>query len=419
MKNNVSFIKNSILLSSSSFLAGLFGYGFQILIGRSLSVGDYAAFSSVLAVSVFLVSPINATVLIYTRKISIISASGALGSVLKFYKKLLINLFYASILILFIGWLFFKQIYVFLNFKSAYQYYLTILITSISAVTLINMGVIHGLQQFNRYAALTVLYPFLKAVFALSFILLGFELYGALTGVFIASIVVCIIGFKFIESATINSISSDQKIKQIKYLPILIASICLTALTQLDVVIVNKFFDNKEAGIFAAVSTLGKSILYVSGGVIAAIYPVIARMSVAYQSTNSLFKIGFASIFLACSLGVVMFKFFGAFIITMLFGVSYSEAGNLLWLYSLAIMPMALTIFCENYMIAKGSVIFAWLFLVAAPIEILAIYLFSSSLLNVITIIGISNSTILISGLMAMYINFIYSKSKLIDASIQ
>ncbi len=403
LKGYFSFLRNSALLSGASVLAGLFGYGFQVLVGRNLSVADYATFSTVISVAVFLVSPVNALVMIVTRKVSIISANGSYAGVRRIYEKLLKGLVLVIILAI-ILWTFFSDtVYSFLNLKSITQYYLTIIIASVSAIGMLNMGVIHGLQQFHRYAALTLLFPILRIVFSLGLILLGYGLYGALIGIIITSLIMFVIGFQSINLIAKDSSYSNISLDNVNSVPIFIASICLTALTQLDVAIVNKFFTSSEAGIFAAVSTLAKSILYLSGGVVAAMYPVIASMNSRLQSTSALFRISFASILIVCGFSVLIFKVFGEIIINFLFGSSYADAGNILWKYAIAIMPMALSILCENYLIAKGSVIFSWLFLVAVPIEILSIYFYGKTIVDVILIIGLCNLAVLLSGLTAMY----------------
>ncbi len=398
------FIKNSFLLSGSSITAGLLGYGFHILIGRSLSVSEYAVFSAVIALSVILVSPVNGIILIITRKISIIAVSSSFIEILKVYKRIIKNLVLISIFIFILGYIFFQPIYSYINFESVNQYYLTMLIAFVNAVAMINLSIIHGLQQFKSFSALTILFPLLKIIFALALLLLGLRLNGALLGVLVASFLICIIGYILIVSTSIKSDYSDYQTEKTNYIPVFIASICLIALTQMDVVIVKKLFNSNEAGLFAAVATLGKSLLYVSGGVITVAYPIIARMHAVNQSSRDLLIISFFLISMTCIVGVLFFKFFGEFVVTTLFGISYKEGGDLLWQYALAITPMALVILFENYLIAKGSVIFAWIFILALPIEIFVIYLYGSTLFNFIIIIGLCNLIILLAGLFALLI---------------
>jgi hypothetical protein len=61
-------------------------------------------------------------------------------------------------------------------------------------------------------------------------------------------------------------------------------------------------------------------------------------------------------------------------------------------------MPMALVMVAESFIIAKGRVMFAYLFMIAAPLQILAIYLHHESLLMVVGIMAASGYILAFAG---------------------
>jgi len=64
---------------------------------------------------------------------------------------------------------------------------------------------------------------------------------------------------------------------------------------------------------------------------------------------------------------------------------------------------MGLVLIAENYLIAQGKVLFAYLFIIIAPIQLIAIYLYHETLLTVVTILGISGFTLLFIGLLILW----------------
>ena len=76
-------------------------------------------------------------------------------------------------------------------------------------------------------------------------------------------------------------------------------------------------------------------------------------------------------------------------IIALLYGQDYQRAGVVLKFYGLIMIPMALILVAENYLIATGKVLFAYLFLALIPFQVVAIYFYHDSLLQVITVMGL------------------------------
>ena len=88
----------------------------------------------------------------------------------------------------------------------------------------------------------------------------------------------------------------------------------------------------------------------------------------------------------------------------MLYGNRYSEASKLLPLYGLAMVPLALVMLVEHYLIAKGKVLFAWLFFIMVPLELLALHYLHSDLRSVVLIIGVFSLALAILGFLFMSI---------------
>jgi O-antigen/teichoic acid export membrane protein len=169
-------------------------------------------------------------------------------------------------------------------------------------------------------------------------------------------------------------------------------------MTQLDMVLVNYYFPSEQAGLYAAASVLGKAVLYLPGGLVIALFPMVAENHTKGEASARLFiqvTVVTASLI---GLAALVYWWLGPWLITLLYGQAYAGAGELLSWYGLAILPMALVMVAENFLIAKGRVLFAWLFLGIAPLQLLAIHLWHADLLNVIVILGTSGAVLMALG---------------------
>jgi O-antigen/teichoic acid export membrane protein len=179
---------------------------------------------------------------------------------------------------------------------------------------------------------------------------------------------------------------------------VLIANTSFVAMTQLDMVLVNALFPPREAGLYAAASILGKAVMYLASGIAMALFPMVAERQARDQSSAHLLiqAVGLAAIL--CAAGGVGYFVLGEWIVEVFYGPSYAGAGELLRYFGFAMLPMGLVMVAEHFLIAKGRVLFAYLFLATAPLEMLAIYLYHGSLLTVVAIMGASGLLLCVVG---------------------
>ncbi|WVH09072.1 MAG: hypothetical protein EoVTN8_393 [Fluviibacter phosphoraccumulans EoVTN8] len=371
-----------------------------------MTLSDFAKFSTLIALSTLLTSPVNAVVLLITRQLSILSIYGVGSHVFQYYKCKLKAVVIVYSIIIATALPFSKSVSSFFNLESGELVVLLAAIATFNAVSMVNGGAIHGIHKFYTYAFLNVLNPIVKIALCALFLLLGFGLYGAVFGVLISSVVLAVCGYFLIANSIspLGNNTSDFRhaANNSQFIPLLIATLSLAAMTQIDVAIVNMTFSGNEAGKFAAAATLGKAVLYLPGGIVAAIFPLVSRLSTKSNSGTRIFLYSSGGVVLQSLLCVAIFFFYGDFIVSVLFGSSYAETSEVLWIYALALVPMAVIILSENFLIAQGSVVFSWIFLIAAPIQVLLLFEFGKSIRDVVYIIGLCNTALLIIGFAIM-----------------
>lgn len=101
---------------------------------------------------------------------------------------------------------------------------------------------------------------------------------------------------------------------------------------------------------------------------------------------------------LICSLlfglAILIFIIFPQFFIRAVFGKKYLAVSPLLRIFSIAVIPLALTNVLINYRLARRDVNFAYYLILGVIFYIAMLVLFHNSLLQVVVIVGITGSLV-------------------------
>jgi O-antigen/teichoic acid export membrane protein len=287
-----------------------------------------------------------------------------------------------------------------------------------SSLLVINNSFLQGFHFFGWQAASNVLSAAMKLLSSIVFIAIGLGVSGAILGVSLSAAFAwgfsAIILWKIFPKLKDDPIMEpNQNLRNPNELfQVLNISVSFALMTQLDMILVNFFFSPNEAGEYAAASVLGKAVLYIPSGLIAALFPMTIEAHINQLKGTLLLKVALISTFLICGFIALIYSIFSHEIIYFIYGDAYSGAGHLLRWYGFAILPMALIVVFEHYLIAKGKIIFSGIFLIFGPLQIAAIYLWHDKLINVVFAIGTSGLLLFICGSLLSY-KFLESNSKL------
>jgi O-antigen/teichoic acid export membrane protein len=397
-----SFLGFGFFLTAAQIVGGVFGYGYQILMGRMLLPEDFALFSALMASFVFLSAPMIAVSMLIARRVSGFKAHHSLFLVKSFFLHVNKLLFIFSGLILLFFWVFAIQLQEYLHLPNAITLILFEAVLIVGIFNTLIHSFFQGLQKFIYIGAFGLLSVILKIILSIGFILANFDLIGALLGVFFSTVIVFVTGavilLKQLPSQQVRSSFTFKLANLIQIYPVLIAAIATAAMTQLDMVLVNWYFPPREAGLYAAASVLGKTILYLPGGLIVVLFPMVSELHAKGGSGFKIFRQAVIATIICSGAISLIYWTYGDFIILIFYGPNYEGAGQILRWYGFAVMPMAIVIIAEQYLIAKGRVLFAWLFLIIAPFQILSIHLWHSELWMVLLIVGFFGSLLAFIG---------------------
>ena len=380
---------------------GILGYLFQIIMGRMLSVSEYGIFSALMAMIVVIGAPMATLSMIISRRVSTYRSeqdNGKLGYL--FYwinRKLLLIAVVLIVLVVFN----IKPLQNFLLIEKSAHLYLLLIILLIAFPQAVNNAYLQGLQYFKWLSVSGVLATLLKIIIAVILIYFGLGVAGALGGVIFSTFIILILTYVVLRpslSKNNASISNTTHLLFKSAMPVLLANVAFAVMTQIDMVLVKYYFSEQEVGIYAAASILGKAVMYLPGGIAMALFPMVAENHASGKSSAHLMFQAVGVTALLSLTGALFYYFFADSIIVLLYGNDYKEAANVLKYFGFAILPMALIMVAEHFLIAMGRVLFAYLFMVVAPLQLIAIYYYHDTLLDIVAVLSISGIILVVSG---------------------
>lgn len=400
LKDNL--FKTGSLIFLGTMTANIFGYLFQITMGRMLSVQTFGEMNALFSTMIIFGVPFVSITNYIAKNISHLHAMGknkqANDLIIKSYK----NLFIAGAIIVFLGASFSGYISESMKIKSITPILLLFLSILVSIIIPVNTGVLQGFQRFKMLSFLSAGTGFFRYVICVALVAAGIGLNGIMVGIILSVLLVGYISFIPIKrhlKIGRDSIKQDGGNSLSFVIPIILANLSFAILTQGDIVLVKYFFTPHEAGIYSSAAVIGKVVMYLPGAIVIALFPMVASNKTKAEGTLHLILKALAITLLLSGGGAVILYLFPELIVSIFFGDRFTSAIPIIGLFAIAMLPMAVIMIVMNYNMAKGGRYFAYVMLACAVIQIAGIINFHDSPVSVLKVI-------LYSGLFCMIILF-------------
>jgi O-antigen/teichoic acid export membrane protein len=183
----------------------------------------------------------------------------------------------------------------------------------------------------------------------------------------------------------------------------------------MDVILVKHFFNPYTAGLYAALSTLGKIIFFAFGAVSAAMFPIVVDLHEREQEHKNVLRNSLAIVSVGGAVILFLYFFLPKLVIRLLFGSAYLSVASLLGFFGVFTFLLSLASIFVYYFLSINKINFVFLLVLASLAEIIGIYLFHSSLLQVVLVLNVVTSLLLIS-LVLFYLLVVRIPRQTVDA---
>jgi len=256
------------------------------------------------------------------------------------------------------------------------------------------LGLFQGLQVFRSLGIVGyVLSQGLKLLFGVTFVWAGWALNGAM-GALLASTAIAAVVALIITGKRMGAGIPENKYNPhlgSVLVPALTLAVFMSMPTSVDVMLATHFFSATDAGIYNAVATLGKVVLFLPMAISFVLLPrAIESYTLGLNTKKILLQSAAYALLLSGGLTVV-YRLASDSIIELFFGATYAEAGHLIGWYGLAMVLFSLNFVLIHYSLAVRKIALMLMADVIILCEIAAMALLHQSLFQVILILLFGN----------------------------
>jgi O-antigen/teichoic acid export membrane protein len=338
-------LKGSLIVFSATLLGNFFNYLYHFVASRFLSPAQYGLLQSFVALNYFL------AVLIATFSLTVINQINTVKP--KQLPAAINNLHRLALKLTLISWLIFLLLYPFiktlLHLTNPYLFIVFSLQLLFAFLPTLYFSILRAKLKFTSFSLASLASPFVKTLATFIFLFIGWQVLGAIAGLTLASLAGALLSYFLVKRLL------PLKINQLKFklnpkfwrfaLLSLITTLALTSLYSSDILLVRYFLSPNQAGIYSAVSVLGKIILFVSATIYTVSFPIFnqpqppARLKKSFQQAFLLVSaVGLTSLFIYHS--------FPQLIIHLLYGPTYAVAAQFLPGFALFMLIFVLFDLC-------------------------------------------------------------------------
>lgn len=381
-----SFAKNIILVFAGVSLVNFLNLLYQLLVAHRLSLAEFAAFNSLLAIFTVISAPLGTLQMAVAKYCAQFQAQGNIQKV-----KLLLSVFFrkalflAGVTLLVFGF-FSSGITRALGIPSLYSGYILAALLALAWLSPVLSGGIQGLELFRWLTGSLVLSSLLKLGLAVIFVWSGYGIAGALGALLVAGlfgIFICYLPLR-------NYLRADASAENIKYreillflLPVALSSFCFMALANFDMVLVKYYFTAEESGAYSLAQMLGKIFLFLPASISVVMFPRASALNAKNMETATTLKRSLFYVSGLCVSAYIFYSLFPSFTLRVLTGKASSYAITLGRLFGISMSLFTLTFVFISYFLSIKEFRFIKYLVASCLLQYLAIAFFHPSLFSV------------------------------------
>lgn len=389
-KNN-KVVAGSFIMIAGGFLGSFSNYLYHLVMARSLGLKDYGILESLISI-IYLLNIILATLsLVIAKYVASYKGKNETDKISSFFYKLLKTFLIIVPLVFIILAALTPAVSRFLHLsKNNSSLYVWILLAfCLGIYGTVGKSFLQGLSRFMNLTLSGLFDGIFRLLIAVIFILLGWRLAGAVVSFFIAAIFSLIFTAWFVRDlfSGKKNLPITEKNDIFKYIfPVFFTNLGLTSLITSDVILVRHFLSADSAGIYSALSTLGKIIFFAASPVTTVIFPLVAE---SHAGGRGVKKEAVSGILLIAAIILGILAVFGLFpklMVGLLFGAKYYNMISLVFLFAVGMSFYTLDSLILNIFLAQKKNTPPFLVLFAAALQISLIFLYHQELSAVVRI---------------------------------
>jgi len=393
-----SLVKHAGIMLIATGLANVGEILFHIFIGRTFDPANFGIVVSLLSIGFIVSLPVTTIQTVIAKYVSQFKVNHEEMKIVSLFvhslrKVVIYGLLGLAIFILASGYL-----GLFLRIPTRTPVIITGIALFLVLILPVAQGTLQGLQRFGCLATSIGLGGIIRFVSAFFLVYAGMGINGAMGGVVLGVFAAFLPAFLPLKPLFRKQLSTHTGLDSVdvyNYLwPVFLALLCFAILTNVDLILVKHFFEPLQAGYYSILSLVGRGFVSIAMAVSLAMFPQVSELHEQNKNPYLTLKKSLLICSLLFGLAILIFIIFPQFFIRAVFGKKYLAVSPLLRIFSIAVIPLALTNVLINYRLARRDVNFAYYLILGVIFYIAMLVLFHNSLLQVVVIVGITGSLV-------------------------
>ncbi|MBU1132080.1 oligosaccharide flippase family protein [Patescibacteria group bacterium] len=394
-----NFVKTGSVVLIGSFLVNFLNYLFNLTMGRMLSPEKFGEVAALMGLAVIVSVPSAAIMKIMARYVAAFHAKNEKEKIKQLLSAIMRWSIFLSLILVLAFLVLIPLISSYLHIERL-PFYIFVLILPLALVFSVSQGMLQGLLKFVPFSIANIIASAAKLLLAIIFVLSGYSVSGVVAAFVIAGFLSTAYGLRkikpFLEMKKLlgEKVENLLKRKEISnYAGIMFwTTLIMIFFTNIDVILAKHYLVPDLAGKYAALSVLGKIVIFCSGSFFTIIFPKVSTAQVNGDGREKLFlKISLLLVGSTSGAVAIVFSLFPELIVKIFFGSAYLAIAPYLGLFSLAMLFGVLGQAFLNYYMALNTKSYLYPMTFVTIFQIVAIALFHSDIQQIVNCILLSN----------------------------
>ncbi len=366
------YLRQNVLLLVTNVLAGVFAYLLHPFLGRIMTIQQYGQVATFIALALVLATPTQIIATIAAKYVSTLSISGDRAQINDFVRRLTILLLALGVVITVLFMLASGYLSTFFHLGAPREIVLLSLIFLVTFATPLNQGTLQGMQRFGWYAVTTLLIAFLRLVLSIVFVLLGFGVDGAVLGIVLSGLLTYLVSFIPLRGVLRGPRVHARDLKSLWSYSLLtaITATGIVILSSVDTILAKHFLSASDAGLYAGLATIGRTVLFVTSSIAVIMFPRVVMLHQRGESHARIVVQSVLGALVLAAIGEAAFCLAPVLITRILFGPAFLSIAGLLPLYGLAMLLLSLAQILAMYFLAIGNRLFVGIIFLACLLQV-------------------------------------------------
>lgn len=383
MRINKKLLGGTLILLLTFNIFNIFNFLYQFGMARLLTIVEYGILSSLYSI-LYIIAIFTESIQIVVTKYS--SSEEEKGKLKNLFKRSLKKAFKSSFFFLTLYLLIALPLSPLLKIPYSLMAFNGLMIFAFFLLP-VSRGIMQGTKMFKSLGISMIIESLIKLVLAVSFVLLGWKIYGALLGPILGASIAFLLSFPMLKKILKAKEKKAETAQIYSYTaPVFFTIFAVLVFFSLDIIIAKIVFSPEIAGQYAIASVISKIIFMGTQPISKAMFPLSAESKKdenpddKSKSSENIFKNAFTTLSFALVACLLILYFFPELLVKIFAGRIIPESAGILFLLGLSASLLSLTNLVLLHKLSLGKTKSYLLLPIFLVIEAFLLFYFSKSL---------------------------------------